>query len=115
MAVGAHRDTNLGGWISFGKSFKLSMAVFLIISVLTAVWMFIYIGMVNPDLMEMAREQALERAGGEIPEEAAKMMELFISPWFFAASSLFATLLLGLIIALVVSLVMKKEPQTGVM
>lgn len=119
MAVRHYRDNDLGGWISFGGCFKLSMAIFLIIAAVTAIWTFIYMGLINPDILEMIREQAYEQAadqaGGELPEEAERMMGLFVSPWFMAISSFIATLFLGLLIALFVGLFMKKEPQTSVM
>lgn len=119
MAVRRYRDEDLGGWISLGGGFKLSMAIFLVIAVVTAVWTFVYMGVINPDILEMIREQAYEqaadRAGGEFPPEAEQMMGVFVSPWFMAVSAFFAMLLLGLLIALFVGLFMKKEPQNSAM
>jgi|NOAtaT_7_FD_contig_31_7718068_length_929_multi_3_in_0_out_0_2 uncharacterized membrane protein YhaH (DUF805 family) len=115
MAVRNYRDGDLRGWISFGGCFKVSMAIFLVIAGVTAIWTFLYMGVINPDILEMIREQAYEQAaeqaGGELPEEAERMMGLFVSPWFMAISSFIATLFLGLLIAVFVGLFMKKEPQ----
>ena len=115
VAVREYRSKSQGGFISFGAAFRLSMAVFLIIAALTAVWTLLYMGLINPGILEMIREQAMEqamdRAGGEIPAEAEKMMQFFTSIWFISAGAFLGTVMLGLLIALFVGLFMKKEPQ----
>jgi large-conductance mechanosensitive channel len=117
LAVREYRDRVLGGLISLGGAFRMSMAVFLVIAVLTAVWTVLYMGLINPSILEMIREQtveqAMERSGGELPEEAEKMMGFFTSPWFIAVGAFFGTLFPGLVIALLVGLVMKKEPRSA--
>jgi len=116
MAVREYRGNTYGGFITLGKAFKLSMAVFLIISVLTVLWTLLYMGVINPDMVEIIREQALEqaseRSGGELPEEAETMVGMLTNLRFFAISAFFGTMLLGLLIAFFVGLVMKKEPHS---
>ncbi len=121
MAVKQHRDSELGGFISFGRSFGLGMLVILIIGAVTMVWTFVYMSYINPDLVEQIKEVALEQArerqglSDEQLEASSGIMGMFMQPWFMAVSAFFGTLLIGLIISLIVAAIMKKEAKTAVM
>ena len=119
MTVKEHRDTNLKGLIPFGKAFGTGMLVMVIIAVLQSIWAFIYMQFINPDLMAEIMEKAMDKAmeQGQMTEEqleaSSGMIGFFTSPWFIALSSLIGTLVMGMLISLVVSLILKKEPKTA--
>ncbi|MBK8042499.1 MAG: DUF4199 domain-containing protein [Haliscomenobacter sp.] len=118
MAVKQHRDSDLGGLISFKRAFGLGMFVILIIGAITMVWTFIYMSYINPDLVDQIMEvtQEKQQAQGlsdEQIEAAAGMMGMFMKPWAMALFAFAGTLLIGLIISLIVAAIMKKEAKTA--
>ncbi|MBK7477615.1 MAG: DUF4199 domain-containing protein [Haliscomenobacter sp.] len=120
MAVKQHRDTELGGLISFKRAFGLGMFVILIIGAITMVWTFVYMSYINPDMVDQIMEAAQEKQqaqglSDEQLEAASGMMGMIMKPWFMAISAFVGTLLIGLIISLIVAAIMKKEAKTAVM
>lgn len=121
LAVKQHRDENLGGFISMGSAFGLGMLTILIQAVLLSVWTYIYMEFIDPDMIKEIMDNAMEKAiqDGKMTEEqmegAQGTFKFFTSPLFISASALIGTVLVGLVLSLIVSLVLKKETRQGVM
>lgn len=119
LAIMHHRDNELGGYIKYGRGLGMGTLTGLIIGVITAVWMLIYMYVIDPDLQgkikEMAIQQAIDNgATEEAMQQGAGMMDFFTSPMFISIASLIGTVLIAFIISLVVSAIMKKDPPGNV-
>ncbi len=114
LAIKTHRDDDLGGYITLGRSLSVGMLTGLIIGIITAIWAYVYFGFIDPGLVDQIREMAHDKAleGGtteEQLEQAAGIMNFFTSPAFFAVASLIGTLLISFVVSLIGGAVMKKE------
>lgn len=110
MAVKKHRDEDLGGFITFGRSFGVSFLVVLVVSVITAIWMYIYMGYIDPDMTTAMLENAVNQQGAADNEAVIEQMSFMFKPGFLAISGFLFFLVLGVIFSLIVSAVMKKNP-----
>ena len=117
MAIKYHKENELGGYLTMGRSIGLGVLTSLVVSVIGIIWMFVFFYVVDPGMLETIREtayeQALDRGTTEEQLEAAKgMMDFFTSPIFFAIVSLLMSVIIGLITSAIAGAVMKKEPPT---
>jgi hypothetical protein len=118
MAVKKHRDEDLEGYIAFGKAFGLGMLTVVVIAVISAVWTFVYISFIDPEMIDVMKEAArgqMESQGmsGEQLEQAMAMNAKFMNPAMITVFALLGSMFFGLIISLVVAAVMKKQPSQG--
>jgi hypothetical protein len=115
LAVKQHRDTELGGLITFGRSFYVGFIVALIIGLVSAVWSYIFFAFVDPDListiLEMSKEQMMDQQGmsASDAEDAMGMMSWMFSPAMFAVFGLVGSLFAGVIISLIIAAIMKRD------
>jgi len=115
MAVKYHRDEELGGYISFGRAFGLSMLTVLIMAVLGAIFTYVYMAFIDPGmterLIEMTREQ-YENMGmsEEQIEQSLGMAKTFMEPHWAALFGILGNLVFGAIVGLIISAIMKKNP-----
>lgn len=114
MGVRHHRDNELGGYISFGRAFLVCLVIAMIMAVIAAVWNYIYLNFIDPDMMErmteMLREQ-YENMGmsEEDIENALSMVDMTTSPLVQLASGIFGGAIMGGVIGLIIGAIMKKE------
>jgi len=109
MAVKKHREDDLGGFITFGRAFGVGFLVTLVISVITAVWVYMYFGFIDPDMATAVMENSLEQQG--IDDDAMiEQMKFWFSPVAMAIYGLLGSLFFGAIMSLIVAAVMKKNP-----
>ena len=114
MAIKAHRDEDLGGFISLGRCVKLGAYMGLVGGVLTAAFTFIYFKFIQPDFMNTIMEGAMTKAEdkGQDPEAVKKGMEMMswmFNPGAMAVMGFLGSILMGTIIGLLEGLFMKKE------
>lgn len=115
LAVKKHRDEELGGYISFGRAFQSGFFVNLVITLVTALWTFIFFSFVAPDLLdiilEASRDQMIEQQGlsGEDLDNAMGFVSWMFTPTMMTLFATFGTLIFGAILSVIVGLVMKKE------
>ncbi len=107
-----------GGAINFGGAFKVAFTTTLIIAVISAIYMFVYVSFINPDIMEQAREMAMENLASqgfsdEMIEEQMAMMENMMSPAMMTLWGFLGNLIMGIIISLIGAAVLKKESNEG--
>jgi len=116
MAIKYHRDQQLGGYVSFGRAFYVGFIVTLIITIVSAIWMYIFFAFVEPglvsDMMEMTREQMIEEQGmsEDQVEQAMQYTAWFMNPVGMAISGGLFTLFFGVVLSLIVAAVMQKKP-----
>ncbi len=89
--------------------------VVLLSTVLSAIFTYTYIEF-DKELLEAMREQAMfdlekQKLPEEQLEQAMKMMDWLLSPEFLAGSTLFGGIIVGMIVAIIVAAVMKKDPE----
>ncbi len=115
MAIRQHRDQELGGAISFGRSFYVGFIVSLVIASISALWGYIFFAFVEPSLIdtmtEMSREQMIEQQGmteGEA-DEAMKYVSWMMTPAMLSVFGGLGALLAGVIFSLILGAILKKE------
>jgi len=115
MAIKTHKERDLGGYITFGRSFATGMWTSLFIALLVAVWSFLLFTVVDPSLAEtiqsLSIEQMEEQGLSEEEMEASMgFVSMFTSPTAITLMGFFGTLLWGLILSLIVGAILKKDP-----
>ena len=120
MAVKQHRDEDLGGFISFGRSFRVGFLVTLVIAVVSMVWGYIFFSFVEPGLIEeilaASREQMIEQQGmsEEQAEQGLKMMSWMFTPVMMSLMGGIFSVIAGVIFSLIVGAFMKREHPANV-
>jgi len=118
FSIKTYRDIDLNGFVSFGRAFGTGFMTTLIMSILGAIWTYVFFTFVAPDMMDLimdiTREQQTEAmvaqgASEDEIEQAIEMTASFMSPGFFTIVALFMSLLSGAVISLIVAAVMKKD------
>ncbi len=120
LAVKQHRDEELGGFISFGRSFNVGFIVSLAIALISLVWGYIFFAFVEPglieEILEASREQMIEQQGmsEEQAEQGLSMMSWMFTPFMMSVMGGIFSLIAGIIFSLIVGAIMKKEnPATA--
>jgi hypothetical protein len=113
FGVRNYRNKHLGGAISFGKAFKTGALVALVASTLYVVtWLFYYYLFV-PDFEHYYARYVLKHTPASQLAAKTKQMEEFTgmykNPLFVVASTYFEVLPIGLVVALVSALILKKK------
>ncbi len=118
LAIKTHRDTDLGGFISYGRSLGVGTLSALIMGGIAAVWTYVQFAFISPGKLDAIKEITLENMaetmGGE-EEEALEMaqgwIETMFSPSAMAVSTIFTVVFVGFIIALIAGAILKKESR----
>lgn len=115
LAVRQHRDQDLEGYISFGRSFYTGFIVSLLMAVISAVWGYIFFAFVEPGLidniMEVSREQMIEQQGmsESDADNAMGMMSWMMNPVMLSVFGALGALFAGVIFSLIIGAIMKRE------
>lgn len=114
MGIKYRRQEELGGYISFGQAFKYGFSIVLIGTLVSTVYTWLYVKLLNPGIfayiLEQQEEQMLEQGLSEEQiEMSISMTEKFMTPVGFVLMALLASLFTGLIITLIVAAIMKKN------
>lgn len=115
MAIKYHRDNELNGYLTLGRSIGMGTMTGLIMGIIGAIWTVIFFTVIDPGMLETIREVAYEQAiENGTPEDQLDQIEgvmnFFTSPTFFAIFMVLGGVLLGLVTGLFAGLVMKKDP-----
>ncbi|MCU0390243.1 MAG: DUF4199 domain-containing protein [Thermoflexibacter sp.] len=102
--------------MTFKQGTSVGFWVVLISTLISTIFTYIYIEF-DKELLEYMREQAMfeldkQHLSDEQVEQAMKMMDWFLSPEFLAGSTLIGGFIVGMIMALIVAAIMKKEPES---
>ena len=112
LGLKTYRDTENGGRLTVGRGALWSLAYGLIGGLVAAVFTYLFFTFLAPEFIEnMAalQEAALEDSGAsaEQIEQTQGMMGMFMSPGFFAITSVFSTVITSLIIGSIISIFIK--------
>jgi len=114
LLLRSYRDTYNHGYISYGKAVGAGVVINIYAALMTAVYIYILYGFIDPGLIDKqileAEEKMIARGMPEGSIDAALAMQAkFVKPWIMAISSIFTAAFFGLILSLLVSLFIKKE------
>ena len=110
FTIKAHRDNDLGGYITLGRSMGVGTATALIIGAITAVWTIVFMTFIFPDMADAIKDAAMEKAQPGQEEMTEKMVGIFSNPFIVAIIVILGTVLIGFITSLVAGAIMKKDP-----
>jgi ABC-type Fe3+ transport system permease subunit len=110
-----YRDKQLGGYITLGKAFKTGALIALVGSTIYVLaWLFCYYLFV-PDFMDVYSNYVLKNCTpNDLPaktKEMANFKELYKNPLFVTLITFSEVLPIGLVVALVSSLILRKKKQ----
>jgi hypothetical protein len=110
------RDRERGGFITYGGAVGYGTLIALFASIITAFGTYIYLGFVDDGFLEYQRvkqEEVLYESGlsDEQIEQQLEMAGRFMGPGVIAVSSIFTTTIVGLIVALIAGIFLKREPE----
>ena len=112
-----YRNKQLNGIITFGKAFKTGALIALVGSTIyVIVWLFYYY-LVVPDFIEVYTERVLNTCSPSDLEAKTKQMasfkEMYKNPLFIILITYTEVLPIGLVVALVSALILKKKQKTN--
>jgi hypothetical protein len=123
VGVKSYRDNTNGGFITFGKAFKISMLIVVVSSMIyVATWMILF-NTIFKDFMEQYGAAMVEKAKASglsaeqlaaKKEEMLKFKEMYKNPFFRAAITFMEPLPVGVIMSLIASFVLKKKQPSVV-
>jgi len=108
------RDEDNGGILSYGQGLGVGILTALVMGILSALYLYVHLTMIDPEAISAMQEQVRQgmEDGGMTEEEiesAEGMTNLFSSAPFFAISSIFSSVFIGLIISLIVAALTKRD------
>lgn len=111
-----YRNKHLSGYISFGKAFKTGALIALVGSTIYVLaWLFCYYLFV-PDFMEVYSDYVLKNCTPEDltakTKEMANFKEMYKNPFFVILITYSEVLPIGLVVALLSALILKKKQNT---
>lgn len=114
-----YRDNILKGYISYGRSVGLSFLIGLYSAILVSVFMYFFIKYFDPGLIEQIVEQSEENILKTNPDISDQEFEMamnytrkFTTAFWISAGTLFMVAFQSLIIALIISIFMKKKDDS---
>jgi amino acid transporter len=117
FGVRNYRNKQLNGIITFGKAFKTGALIALVGSTIyVIVWLFYYYLFV-PDFIEVYTERVLNTCSPSDleakTEQMASFKEMYKNPLFIILITYSEVLPIGLVVALVSALILKKKQKTN--
>ncbi|WP_454802378.1 DUF4199 domain-containing protein [Mucilaginibacter phyllosphaerae] len=113
LAQSEYRD-QLGGFVTFGKAFNPGFRYSLFGGLLLAIFIYIYLGILSPEMLTKAMEQQQTAMAdkGMSQDQIDKALEMGTKygALFGAIATAISTLIFGSIVALVGAAILKKEP-----
>jgi hypothetical protein len=115
MALNAHKNDDLGGYLSIGRAAKMGAYLGLISGILVAIYTFVYFKFIQPDFMSTIMDTAISNAEdkGQDPEAVKKGMEMMswmFNPGAMAVMGFLGSILMDTIFGLIIGLFIKKDP-----
>jgi hypothetical protein len=114
-----HRETELGGYVSFKRAFYLSFVTLFIATVISSLFSMVYVAFIDPGFLDSivsATEEMMTDMGApaEVIEAQMAEMEEKMTVMGMLKQGLMNGLIGGVIISLIVAAVMKKKPALDV-
>ena len=114
LGIKSYRDNYRQGFITYGQSLGAGVVIMLYYSIITAIFAYILYGIIDPGLVDKMLAQSeqtlLDRGLSEgMIEQSMSMTKKFMVDWVISITSIFNSMLMGTIIALIVSIFTRKE------
>ena len=103
--------------MNYSKAFTFMFFMTLFISVVTTLYTYFLVSILDPEMIDRIREQAAEKIyeQGNIPDDQIdkiiEMQSAWINPLVMTISAFFGNLFFGTILSLIVAIFVKKEVQ----
>lgn len=115
LAIKARRNETGEGYLTFGQGFGTGMMTTLIGTFIISLYTLVYMKFLNPGMMDYIKlrqeEEMVKRGMDEAQvEQAMSQMETFSSPEVMALFFFLGFIVLGLVISLIVTAFLKKDP-----
>ena len=109
-----YRNKKLGGYITYGKAVKIGFLTVLFASFIVAIYTFVYHSNINPGEIQQAKIEAAQNIYDmelehEQEEEFLKWVDLMNTPVVYAVAVIVMYALVGIVVALITSIFIKKE------
>jgi hypothetical protein len=113
-----YRNKKLGGFITYGKAVKIGFLSILFASIIVAIYMFIYHSYINPGEMLQTKQDAIQDIYNmgldpETEAQSIRMQDQIHTPLVYAIGTIFGYALMGIIVALITSIFIKKEEKVS--
>ena len=113
MGIKAHRDKDLGGFISLGRGLSVSFWMGLISGIISGIWTYLFTNFIAPDSMDAAKE-AIDQVRAQVEDgEAPEWLLSFTEGAMNAGSNPLFGIIGGIIFAMIIgffaSLFLKRE------
>lgn len=109
-----YRDTELGGFISYGKALRTGVLISLFASIIMALYLFVFLSFIDPDQMqkalEIAEQDMLDKNYSDQQiEMGMEMARKFSTPSMLAIGSILIYTFVGFMLSLFTSIGIKKN------
>lgn len=112
LGVKETRDNEMGGYIDFGKAFRVGMKIALIAAVISSIFGLLNMYVINPGMMDevkAAMEESTESMSDEQAEAMGKWMGFMNNPILLAVFGILYVAFWGIIKSLIAGSILKKE------
>ncbi|MDR1585140.1 MAG: DUF4199 domain-containing protein [Prevotellaceae bacterium] len=106
------RNSDCGGYISYGKSFSLILLMFFFGAIVSALTKYIYCQFINPEYLENLLEQSMkifESMQFPLTDEIYDNMQTLLNPFSFTMQYIWVNVFLGAFTGVFMSFFIKKE------
>jgi len=110
------RDKYNDGFLTYGQAFSNGFLTILFASIITAIWMIIFFGLIAPgeieNMLRTAEDKMYETQPNMTEEQvemALKWSKMFMTPAMMGIWGFIGNLIIGTILSAIVSIFMKKE------
>lgn len=112
------RNKKLGGFITYGQAVKIGFLSMLFTSFIMAIYMFIYLSYINPgeiaqQLLDAQQEIYNYGLSPEQEAQSLKMQDYIHTPITYAVFTIVAYAIIGILVALITSIFIKKEEKVS--
>ncbi|HHM21410.1 MAG TPA: DUF4199 domain-containing protein [Bacteroidetes bacterium] len=114
FAIKKHRDEDLGGYISFGRAFVVSLIAMIVAGIIGTLFNILYMQVIDPGYVDTAIEGMEEMfanmgmESGMSDEQLEKIREQF-SPTYQLTTGLLWGSLMGAVLSLIIAAIMKRK------
>ncbi len=114
FSVKKHRDEELGGYISFGRAFIVSLIAMVVAGIIGALFNAIYYSVIDPGFVDTAvegMEEMMSNMGveGELADAQIEQMKKQFSPSYQLTIGVLVGSLFGAVLSLIIAAIMKKN------
>jgi len=114
LAIRAHRDGDLGGYITYGRSLGTGVLSAIVMGLVGAIWSILLYKVIDPGIADRMVEMVTEQweAAGMSDEQIEEMLPMatrFTGLVPMLISSILGSAIIGLIVSLIAGAVMKRD------